>query len=160
VTFTIVHIAIAFTIGYLLGALGMWLVQRIRKEPEDIDYIDEPYTSVSTSVSTSEFEGLNDDDDKTRIQTRPHLTVAKAPEPANFDDFDSQGSLEMVESLPEAPDREDKEDTEDFDDSSLPGIDLPLEDLPELTDDQTLGDALGSDDTVSFVRSRDPQSDV
>ena len=154
-TFTIVHIAIAFSIGYLLGALGMWLVQRIRKEPEDVDYIDEPYTSVSTS----EFEGLNDDD-KTRIQTRPHLTIAKAPEPANFDEFDPQGSLEMVESLPEAPDREDKEDTEDFDDSSLPGIDLPLEDLPDLTDAQTLNDALGSDDTVSFVRSRDPQSDV
>lgn len=155
-TFTIVHIAIAFTIGYLLGALGMWLVQRIRKEPEAIDYIDEPYTAVSTS----EFEGLNDDDDKTRIQTRPHLTIAKAPEPANFDEFDPQGSLEMVESLPEAPDREDKEDTEDFDDSSLPGIDLPLEDLPELTDDQILDDALGSDDTVSFVRAKDPQNDV
>ena len=155
-TFTIVHIAVAFTIGYLLGALGMWLVQRIRKETEETDSLEESYHYKSTV----QFEGLDDEEDKTHIQTRPHLTIAKAPEPAKFDEFDSQGSLEMVEPLPDAPDREDREDTEDFDDSSLPGIDLPLEDRRELTDHQTLDDALGVDDTVSFIRPRDPDLEV
>ena len=147
--FTIVHIAIAFTIGYILGAIGMWLVQRIRKEPEAVDYLGDH----SPSIPTSQFEGLDDDGDKTRIQTRPNLTIAKAPEPANFEELDSQGSLEMVEVLPESPDREDSEDTEDFDDLSLPGIELPLEDLPDPMDD--LDDALGSDDTMSFIRPKD-----
>ena len=142
--FTIVDIAIAFTIGYGLGAFGMWLVQRIRKEPE---YIDDDIVSPSTP----HFEGLDDEGDKTRIQTRPNLTIAKAP--AHFEEFDSHGSLEMVERLPEAPDREDAEDTEDFDDSSLPGIELPLEDIPDPTDD-ALEDALGLDDTMSFMRPR------
>ena len=115
-------------------------------------YGEDEYTSSSPS-----FEGL-DDEDKTHIQTRPNLTIAKAPKPANFDAFDSQGSLEVVEFLPEAPDREDVEDTEDFDDSSLPGIDLPLEDLPDLTDD-ALEDALGLDDTMSFMRPRQQSLD-
>ena len=147
--FTIVDIAIAFTLGYGLGAFGMWLVQRIRKEPENFDYSDDDYVSASPP----HFEGLDDEGDKTRIQTRPNLTIAKAPAPANFEEFDSHGSLEMVERLPEAPDREDVEDTEDFDDSSLPGIELPLEDIPDPTDD-TLEDALGLDDTMSFMRPR------
>ena len=151
-TFTIVHIAVAFTIGYLLGALGMWLVQQIRKEPEKTDSLEESYQYKSTL----QFEGLDDEEDKTHIQTRPNLAIAKAPNPANFDAFDSQGSLEMVEPLPEAPDGEDREDTEDFDDSSLPGIELPLEDGSEPTEHQNLDDALGADDTVSFIRPRDP----
>ena len=155
-TFTIIHIAAAFTIGYLLGALGMWLVQRIRKEPEETDPLEESYHYKSTV----QFEGLDDEEDKTHIQTRPNLTIAKAPEPAYFDTFDSQGSLEMVERLPEAPYREDREDTEDFDDSSLPGIELPLEDGPEIDDNQTLDDVLGADDTVSFIRPRDPDPEV
>ena len=57
-TFTIVHIAAAFTVGYLLGALGMWLVQRIRKEPEERDSIEESYHYKSTV----QFEGLDDED--------------------------------------------------------------------------------------------------
>ena len=147
--FTIVHIAIAFTVGYILGAIGMWLVQRIRKEPNAIDYLEDH----SSSIPRSKFEGLDDDSDKTRIQTRPNLTIAKAPEPANFEELDSQGSLEMVEILPESSNRDNPEYTEDFDDSSLPGIELPLEDLPDLTDNG-LEDALGSDDTVSFIRPK------
>ena len=147
--FTIVDIAIAFTLGYGLGAFGMWLVQRIRKEPEGFDYNDDDYVLASPP----HFEGLDDEGDKTHIQTRPNLTIAKAPAPANFEELDSHGSLEMVERLPEAPDREDVEDTEDFDDSSLPGIELPLEDIPDPTDD-ALEDALGLDDTMSFMRPR------
>ena len=155
-TFTIVHIALAFITGYLLGALGMWLVQRTRKETDETDTLEQSLQHKSTL----QFEGLDDEDDKTHIQTRPNFTIAKAPEPANFDAFDQEGSLEMVEILPEAPDKEDKEDTEDFDDSSLPGIELPLANGPELNDNQNIDDALGADDTVSFIRSRDPDLDA
>ena len=151
--FTIVHIAIAFTVGYMLGAIGMWLVQRIRKDPDTVEDLNDNVPSIPTS----QFEGLDDDDDKTRIQTRPNLTIAKAPEPANFEELEFQGSLEMVEILPEAPDREDIEDTEDFDDSSLPGIELPLDDHSDPMDDD-LEDALGSDETVSFIRPKDALS--
>ena len=52
-TFTIVHIAIAFTVGYILGAIGMWIVQRIRKEPDAVDYLEDH----SPSIPTSQFEG-------------------------------------------------------------------------------------------------------
>ena len=157
--FTIVHIAIAFTIGYMFGAVGMWVVQRIRREP---DALEEPLKRKDAHT-TPTFEGL-DEEDRTRIQTRPNLIVAKAPKPANFDELDSygqdtQGSIELVEPLPEAPDREDVEDTEDFDDSSLPGIELPLEDLPALADDD-LDDALGLDDTMSFMRPRNQTQDT
>lgn len=150
--FTFVDIAIAFTIGYILGALGMWIVQRTRRET---DYREMPPTQIA-AVPSPTFEGLGDED-RTRIQTRPNLVIAKAPKPTNFDEQDSygqdtEGSIELVESLPETPDREDVEDTEDFDDSSLPGIDLPLEDFPELTDNAVLEDALGSDDTMPFIR--------
>jgi len=152
VNFTIVHIAIAFTVGYILGAVGMWLVQRIRKEPDAVDYLED-----HSSIPASQFEGLDDDGDKTHIQTRPNLLIAKAPEPANFEELESQGSLEMVEILPESSDRDNSEDTEDFDDSSLPGIELPLDDHSDPMDDD-LEDALGSDDTVSFIRPKDVPS--
>ena len=132
----------------------MWLVQRIRREPESLP---ESAFQSQGHTATVPFEGLDDEDERTRIQTRPNLVIAKAPKPANFDKLDTyeqytEGSLELVEPLPEALDREDSEDTEDVEESNLPGIDLPPDSSPGFTNIHTLEDALGSDDTLPFVQ--------
>ena len=149
-TFTIVHIAIAFTLGYVFGALGMWMVQRIRGQSDlSNDLIYDSDTQKHTT-DEKQFEGLGDEaDERTRIQTRPHLAIAKAPPPADFSALESetQDSLELVEALPEAPDREDTEDTEDIIEPAFP-VDPPT----ELTDEPILEDILGTDDTLPFVR--------
>ena len=148
-TFTIVHIAIAFTLGYLFGAFGMWMVQKI-KVRSDLSTEDGDVSSTKQSTAKKEFEGLGDEDDeRTRIQTRPHLAIAKAPPPADFTALETgtQNSVELVEALPDAPDREDTEDTEDIIDEAFP-VDPPT----ELTDEPILEEILGSDDTLPFVR--------
>lgn len=148
-TFTIVHIAIAFTLGYVFGALGMWMVQKM-KDRSDLDIEAGEASSTKQTSDEREFEGLGDEEDeRTRIQTRPHLAIAKAPPPADFTALEAgtQDSVELVEVLPEAPDREDTEDTEDIIDA-----DFPIGPPTELTDEPILEDILGSDDTLPFVR--------
>jgi len=149
VTFTIVHIAIAFILGYIFGALGMWMVQKLRGQ-SDFSIEDGEESSTKQSDGDKEFEGLGDEEDeRTRIQTRPHLAIAKAPPPADFTALETgtQDSVELVEALPEAPDKEDTEDTED-----IVEADFPIDPPTELTDEPILEDILGSDDTLPFVR--------
>ena len=112
--FTIVDIAIAFTLGYVLGALGCG---SSRKYDENLTL--RKRTQLSRPHAKTTFEGLDEEDRTTGFKRDPISSIAKAPKPANFDELDSygqdtQGSIELVEPLPEAPDREDVEDTEDL----------------------------------------------
>ncbi len=158
-TFSIVHICVAFIVGYVFGALGMWLVQRLRSSTTRQDN-EVPLPTVDPTEQT--YLGLIDDD-RTRIQTRPNLAIDKAPT-LNQPLDSAELSIERVEAL-SAPltstgsqpfeEIEDSEDTEDLDLSEFG--ERPIETaelLADLTDDVDVEDILDNDDTLPFVRPK------
>ena len=132
--FTIVHIGIAFVLGYALGAIGMWVVFKIRSS-EEYDESDMPLTTDPPEhfLHPDPLDAM-DDDEQTRIQTRPNLAIAKAAKPTPPHGFYS-------------PNTEDTEDTEDL---QIEVVNV----LEHMTDEVEIEDVLGNDDTLPFMNSK------
>lgn len=130
-TFTIVHIAIAFILGYAFGALGMWLVQRFRLDNSDTTGNEQPIEPPYDNLIQ---------DDQTRIQIRRNISIAPAehsipPQP-------SVSASPVIE--------EDSEDTEDLNFDTIEELDV----LENMTDELELEDVLATDDTLPFVKPK------
>jgi hypothetical protein len=139
--FTIVHIGIAFVIGYTLGAIGMWVVFKVRSPRESIDSDTHRTTSpLDTLTPADPFEGLVDDD-QTRIQTRPNLAIAKAAKPTPPHGFYTPNENDIENDI---------ENTEDTEDLQIEVVNV----LEHMTDEIEVEDVLGNDDTLPFLNSK------
>jgi len=131
VTFTIVHIAIAFVLGYFFGAIGMWLVQRFRPDRHDTTDIEKPIEPIYEDPL---------EDDQTRIQIRRNISIAPAehsipPQPIG-------SAPPFIEDA--------SEDTEDLNFDTVEELDV----LENMTDELQLEDVLATDDTLPFVKPK------
>ena len=132
--FTIVHIGIVFVVGYALGAIGMWVVFKI-KAPRESKESDIPLKMPPPKEhSTPDPLDALYDDDQTRIQTRPNLAIAKAAKPTPPHGFHTL----------------DTEDTEDTEDLQIEVVNV----LEHMTDEVDNEDVLGNDDTLPFLNSK------
>ena len=130
-TFTIVHIAIAFILGYAFGALGMWLVQRFRLDNSDTTGNEQPIEPLYDNLIQ---------DDQTRIQIRRNISIAPA---------EHRIPPQPIVSAPPVIE-EDSEDTEDLNFDTIEELDV----LENMTDELELEDVLATDDTLPFVKPK------
>ena len=112
----------------------MWVVFKIRSS-EEYDESDMPLTIDPPEhfVHPDPLDAM-DDDEQTRIQTRPNLAIAKAAKPTPPHGFYS-------------PNTEDTEDTEDL---QIEVVNV----LEHMTDEVEIEDVLGNDDTLPFMNSK------
>ena len=130
-TFTIVHITIAFVLGYFFGAVGMWLVQRFRLDRNDTTDHEQPIEPIYEDHL---------EDDQTRIQIRRNISIAPA---------EHSISPQTIGSIPPLIE-EASEDTEDLNFDTVEELDV----LENMTDELELEDVLATDDTLPFVKPK------